>query len=233
MIKITNQLSDKQKIYVSLISKQFDNLKFKMIYTRLISLSRIISLPYFNKFENILLDITNVTYPTSSKFIHFFANESHIPQKITHLTFTSNFNKSINNCIPSSVTNLTFGWHFDQSINNCIPFSVTHLTFGQNFDQPINNCIPSSVTHLTFGYFFNRPINNCIPSSVTHLIFGYYFNQQIKNCIPSSVTHLTFGWNFNQPIKGIPSSVKKIIINKSYISEIEEKVKSHAEIKVE
>jgi hypothetical protein len=251
IIKIADELSDKQKIYVSLISKQFDRLKFKMIYTKLISLSKIISLPYFDKFENILLDVMNVTYPTSSKFICFLANGSDIPQKITHLTFGFYFNNPINNCIPSfvthltfgyyfnqpindcipsSVTHLSFGWFFDQSINNCIPSSVTHLTFGGRFNQSINNCIPSSVTYLTFGWHFNQPINDCIPFFVTHLIFGYNFNQSINNCIPPSVTHLSFGYNFNQQIKEIPTSVKKIIIEESYVLEIDEKVKSHAEI---
>uniref|UniRef100_A0A6C0CC82 F-box and FNIP repeat-containing protein n=1 Tax=viral metagenome TaxID=1070528 RepID=A0A6C0CC82_9ZZZZ len=91
-----------------------------------------------------------------------------------------------------------------------------------------------NVTHLTFCCLFNQTINNSIPPFVSHLTFGDYFNKPINDCIPYSVTHLTFGHEFNQPIKGIPSSVKKIIINEiyeKYESEIDEKVLLHAEIK--
>jgi len=63
-----------------MLSKQFDCLKFKNIYTELISLSKIKLLQYFDKFENILLNI-NITYPTSAKFIYFLANGPDIPQK--------------------------------------------------------------------------------------------------------------------------------------------------------
>jgi hypothetical protein len=87
-------------------------------------------LPYFDQFENISLDIMSVTYPASVKFIHFLANSLDIPQKVSHLTFGSYFNRPIKNCVPSSVTRLTFGASFNEPINGCIPSSVTHLTFG-------------------------------------------------------------------------------------------------------
>jgi hypothetical protein len=190
IIKMADELLDKQKIYMSMLSKRFDRLKFKFVYTELISLFEIRSLPYFDNFENISYDIV-MDNPKCAKYVHFLAYNTDIPQKITHLTLDRNFDKPINNCIPSSVTHLTFGYWFNRSINNCIPSSVTHLTFGYLFSQPINNCIPPSVTHLTLGDCFNQPINNCIPSSVTHLTLGDCFNQPINNCIPSSVTHLT------------------------------------------
>jgi hypothetical protein len=215
IIKIMNELSDKHKIYMLMSSKQFNHLKFKIIYTELISISKIKSLSYFDNFESVSLDMYTMRCPKYVKFIHFLVNSIDIPDEVTHLTFNHIFNKPIENCIPHSVTHLTFGWKFDQEIDNCIPSSVTHLTFGWNFNQSIDNCIPSSVTHLTFGRHFDQPINNCIPSSVTHLTFGRYFNQPINNCIPSSVTHLTFGKNFNQSIKKLPKLVS-LIMHKDY-----------------
>jgi hypothetical protein len=256
IIIITNKLSDKEKIYMSTLSKRFDRLKFKNIYVELVFISEVKLLSYFDNFENISLDTgyyydgyscdddnddysyddnndNDITYPKCVKFIHYSTINLNIPQKVTHVTFNKRFNRPINKCIPSSVTHLTFGRNFNQPINNCIPSSVICLTFGCYFNQQINNCIPFSVTHLTFDHYFNQPINNCIPSSVTHLTFGYHFNQPINNCIPSSVTRLIFGDKFNQPIQEIPCSVKKITIRKDYNSEIDEKIKLHAEIEKE
>jgi hypothetical protein len=156
LIKITGELSDKQKIHTSMLSKRFDSLKHKYIYTEFITFSKIKVLPYFDNFENILLDITSVVvYPICAKFIHFLASEPNVSCGITHLTFDDSFNQPINDRIPSSVTHLTFGLYFNQLLNDCIPSSVSHLTFGLCFNQPINNCIPHSVTHLTFAWDFN------------------------------------------------------------------------------
>jgi hypothetical protein len=152
-VRITNELSDKQKIYISMLSKRFDRLKLKFIYTELISLSKIKQLPYFDNFENVTHDIVTNYHPKYVKFVHFLAYGTNIPYKVTHLTFCA---------------------EFDQPLNNCVPYSVTRLTFGYFFNQLINDCIPSSVTHLTFGYFFNQLINDCIPSSVTHLNVSHH-----------------------------------------------------------
>jgi len=145
-----------------MLSKRFDQLKYKIVYTGLISLSKIKQLPYFDNFESVMLDTIITNYPRHAKFIYFLANGTNIPFKVTHLTFGFDFNQPINNCIPSSVSHLIFGFRFNQPIKDITPSSVTHLTFGELFDQPINNCIPSSVSHLTFGWHFNQPINNCI-----------------------------------------------------------------------
>ena len=141
IIKIADELSDKQKIYMTMLSKQLDHFKFKFIYVELVSLSKIKMLPYFDNFENVELDIM-MHSPKFAKFIHFLATTTNIPDKITNLTFNENFNQSIKDCIPSSVSHLTFGWKCNQPIKDCIPSSVSHLTFGHEFNQPIKDCIP-------------------------------------------------------------------------------------------
>jgi hypothetical protein len=180
IIKINDELLDKQKIYVSMISKRFDKLKYKNTYTELRYFSEIKSLSYFDNFENVSFDIMTSTYPMYVKFIHFRAQET--------------------NNILNRVTHLTFGTFFNEPINNCIPSSVTHLIFGFNFNQPINNCIPSSVTHLTFGHRFNQQIKDCIPSSVFHLTFDWNFNQAIKR-IPTSVKKIIISKNYENKIE--------------------------------
>ena len=57
IIKIANELIDKEKIYMTMLSKQFDRFKFKFIFTELTSLSIIQTLSYFDNFENVRLNI--------------------------------------------------------------------------------------------------------------------------------------------------------------------------------
>jgi len=130
--------------------------------------------------------------PTHLIFGPYYNGKNYnIPNTITHLTFSRNFNRSIKDIIPPSVTHLTFGYNFNQCIKkDNIPPSVTHLTFGNNFNQPIIDCIPPSITHLMFGRKFKQLVGHYIPSSVTHLIFSNDYNRRLEDDIPSSVTHL-------------------------------------------
>jgi hypothetical protein len=253
ILKFAEPLSDKDKMAISMSSKILDQLKYKFTYHNEMLIDRISKLPYFDNFEHIMIIYSKNIYPKKVKYVHFVTQTTSIPPQVTHLTFSSEFNRSIKNVIPMSVTHLTFGFSFNQPIKDCIPSSVTHLTFGacfnqsihnsippfvthltfcSDFNQPINDCIPCSVTHLTFGYSFNQSIKDCILSSVTHLTFGFRFNQRIDKYIPLSVTHLTFGWSFDHPIKEIPTSVEEIIIPENYkMEKIDEKIKSQVEIK--
>lgn len=221
VLKISESLSDREKIYLSMTSLSMNQLKHKFVYVEKIIVDRIINLSYFNNFECVELSDTTYRYPKYAKYIHFYADTNIIPTGVTNLVFLYYFDDIIKGYIPDSVKYLTFVFSFNQSIKNCIPSSVTHLEFGDNFDCSINGSIPSSVIYLTFGYSFNRSIRGNIPFCVTHLIFGTLFNKRIKNskdntgriirAIPASVVYLEFGDSFNQPIKDyIPPSVTHI-----------------------
>ncbi len=97
----------------------------------------------------------------------------------THLTFSNDFNESIDNLqqsycpIGQKCTACSF---YSTSLKKCINYrfnSLTHLTFGECFNQLIDN-LPNSITHLTFGY--NSKIN-------IRTTFGTdsKFNQSINN----------------------------------------------------
>jgi len=238
ILKISEELTDHEKINFSMITKQMDKFKHKFKYGEKISISKITNLSYFDNFENIvILSHTITKYPAHTKYVHFETKYPNIPPSVTHLSFYK-FDRPIINCIPSSVIYLDFGSHFDRSIKDCIPPSVTHLVLGVLFTQSIEDCIPSSVTHLV--------INNCdrlqkkdrVPSSVTHLTLCHIFltmkdnipssvthltiNHGYANCIPLSVTHLTFGPSFYQPINdGIPSSITHLIFGRDFNRSIE------------
>uniref|UniRef100_A0A6C0CB88 Uncharacterized protein n=1 Tax=viral metagenome TaxID=1070528 RepID=A0A6C0CB88_9ZZZZ len=229
IIKISEKLRDKEKIYLSMTSKQLDDMKFKMIYTEFVSISTIRLLPYFDNFENIDMCSCDIyRYPKSVKYIYLSTDRSDIPSSVTHLMFGYSFDQSIRDCIPSSVTHLSFSFYFDQPIKIRIPSSVTHLRFGYCFNHSIKDIIPSSVTHLLLGATFNQSIKGSISSSITHLTFDAGFNKSIEDYIPSSVTHLTFRFGFYQPIKGIARSIKKIVLHNGYNLDIDKDILSHA-----
>jgi hypothetical protein len=234
IIKIGNKLCDRGKIYLTMVSKKFDQFKYKFMYCRKrsIRLNKIEQVPYFDNFEFVEIfdtkntlpkHIKNVFYGSYSKknmppFVTYLALDYNFHESIkkgsldgigiTNLTLGWKFNRSIVGCIPESVTHLTFSSAFDQSIKDCIPNFVTHLTFGDNFDQSIKDCIPGSVTHITFGRDFQQSIKNCLPGTLISLKMGYFFNNPINDCVPKSVTHLILGDHFNQSIIDcIPSRV--------------------------
>ena len=84
--------------------------------------------------------------------------------------------------LPHSLTHLTFGTEFNQSVDN-LPYSLTHLTFGTEFNQCVDN-LPCSLTHLTLGHRFNKRIDN-LPMSLTSLTLGFLIYQKINNLPPN------------------------------------------------
>jgi len=112
----------------------------------------------------------------------YFYEQVHLTKISRSIWYDKFVNVMIDNLIilPLFVRKLTFGTQFNQSIKDCIPFDVTHLTFGYCFNQPIKDCIPFGVTHLIFGSCFNKPINNCIPPSVKYLEFKGKYKHPIK-----------------------------------------------------
>jgi len=235
ILKISQLLSNHQKIYLTMTSTFMNKFKYKFIYREKIDVDKIIKLSYFNNFECVSISDISDEIPKYAKYVYlitYIMDLTHNPLPLaTHLTFGRFFNQSIIGKIPPSVTYLEFGSCFNRSIKDSIPPSVIHLIFGFDFNQSIKNSIPSSVTHLTFGTSFDRSIKNNIPSSVTHLTFGYCFNQPIECNIPSSVTHIVFGNQFDYPLDTIPLSIKEITLRKNYNKKITPKIESLIKIK--
>src|SRR5688500_1902044 len=116
---ISEHLSDTDKIRFSMTCRRIDKLKSKFIYVDKHCVDRIIYLSFLDNIKHVAI------FPYYVSFI---------PQKITHLTFTYDFNISVYGCIPTSVTHLTFGKSFNTSIDNMVLPNVTHLMFGYFFD---------------------------------------------------------------------------------------------------
>nr|AEX62467.1 putative F-box and FNIP repeat-containing protein [Moumouvirus Monve] len=98
LLYILNYADDKSKVLFLSTSKKIRNLLLhKVKYTGIYEYDKINKLSYFNQFNN----------------IEYEANDTNIPNGITHLTFGHYFNQSVKGCIPNSVTHLTFGFCFD------------------------------------------------------------------------------------------------------------------------
>ena len=162
---------------------------------------RILTINYeFNKkLKNLPLDVKeiifseNISYNQRSRFNQPI-NKDDLPQNITHLTFGSQFNQSVDN-LPKKLTHLIFGAYFNKPVDN-LPENLTHLTFRCDFDQTVDK-LPKNLTYLSFGDRFNQQINN-LPKTLTYLSLGVYFEQSINN-LPNTLTYLSLG-GFNQPI---------------------------------
>uniref|UniRef100_A0A6C0CCM5 Uncharacterized protein n=1 Tax=viral metagenome TaxID=1070528 RepID=A0A6C0CCM5_9ZZZZ len=71
IIKISENLKDKEKINLISTTKLLNELKRKMRYVDLVFVERIESLEYFDNFENIKIENAELAYPKGVKFVHF------------------------------------------------------------------------------------------------------------------------------------------------------------------
>ena len=156
-IYICQFLDDWSKLQLLSINRKLHMIKNKVYYNQMTNMSKIYYLWYRDQMTNIF-----------THDIYYYT----LPKNVTHITFTTNFDKDIKAFIPHTVTYLKFGSRFDRCIKDCIPESVTYLEFGKCFNQNIKDCIPNGVTVLKFGRYFNQNIRDCIPNGVT--VFGIW-----------------------------------------------------------
>jgi len=109
ILKISESLTDCEKIYLTAATKILNGLKYKMRFYEKIHVDRIIDLLYFDNFENVEISSAERTCPKFVKHIHYLAETADIPPFVTHLKFHRNFNRQIKGYIPPSVTHLMFG----------------------------------------------------------------------------------------------------------------------------
>uniref|UniRef100_A0A6C0C9X8 F-box domain-containing protein n=1 Tax=viral metagenome TaxID=1070528 RepID=A0A6C0C9X8_9ZZZZ len=183
--KISEFLTDEEKIKLTMISLDMNKLKHKLMYREKINVTKIKNLSYFNNFEYI--EISNFEYVR-------------IPKKVKHVYLELQSK--------SSVIHLALDWDFAFGMKN---ISVSaHSTFSEFFNDTIKRNLPSSITHLTFGNYFNKPIDDIIPPTVTHLAFGWFFNHSINN-IPKSVIEVKLHRKYDTIINDEIASRVRII----------------------
>jgi hypothetical protein len=211
-LAISEFLNNKEKIRLTMISKEMDGLKFVFLYRDKVKINLIVDLPYYDNFENVASSHLYIGEHMMTGNLIGLLKKGRFPKNIRYHHYTTNtthfflFASIVSNCTLMKCEQIEDEYFFEG-----VPFFTTHLNF-VNFNQPIIGVtIPQSVTHLDFGDNFNQSIVGCIPSSVTYLTFGRDFHQPIVtllslyhdflNHIPQSVTHLTLsrGYEYYVP----------------------------------
>ena len=102
--------------------------------------------------------------------------------EIVNLSYFDQFNHVIVSDttirLPKSVTRITFSDNFDESVENYLPDTVTHITFGLLFDRPIHT-MPKAIVYVAFGEIFCQPID-CVPDSIKFI----WLHIDYSLCIP-------------------------------------------------
>src|SRR5687767_6775495 len=97
-LKISELLTDKEKIYLTMTCKKMDELKHKFRYHKKIDICLIRNLSYFDNFESVASFFPESKYPKHAKYIYFFysniLSDKFIPKLVTHLEFNPSFNNS-------------------------------------------------------------------------------------------------------------------------------------------
>ena len=164
---------------------------------------------------------------------------------LRQLTFGCCFNQPLENSLDKLINlqQLTFHVYFNQPLANSLNklINLQQLTFGYNFNQPLANSLIKLINlqQLTLGYEFkqkleipfnirilnlecnNQYIINNLPDSIEELELGIWFNLKLDN-LPSSmriirIKNVKYNWELNN----LPKFLKKLILPKEYIKEIE------------
>jgi len=86
-LKISTELTDKEKLMLTMTSKQMDELKYKFRYQTKIDVDKISGLSYFDNFECVEISDAESICPKFAKYVYFVADTINIPPFVTHLTF--------------------------------------------------------------------------------------------------------------------------------------------------
>lgn len=159
-------------------------LNCSIYFNELIRIERINGLKIFDKFTNVII-----------------SNRKKLPQNVTHVSLS---------------------FEFDHLIKNYIPTTVTHLYCKNTNVLLMDDYVPSTVTHLFFNYYstayFFKNVN--IPSSITHLDVGFHYgegNYESFNCrLPITVVQITVHGIYDNKKKtnltnGFSNGITKIV----------------------
>src|SRR5688572_6521622 len=78
IIRISEDLSDKDKIFLTMTSKAVDGLKFVFIYKQKIGIWIIKNLPYFDNFEKVIISYNDIV-PKNAKSIYYKTGSTKVP----------------------------------------------------------------------------------------------------------------------------------------------------------
>jgi hypothetical protein len=131
------------------------------------------------------------------------------------MSFSEDFNNSINLKNLSNLENVTFGSYFNQVVSkDTLPANLKSLTLGLNFIRKLDS-LPANLSELYINNRYNTTIS--LPSNLKVLSLGDSFNQDIH--FPSTLESLSFGYHFNKSIK-LPKSLKQFTMSNKFNQDI-------------
>jgi hypothetical protein len=163
IIYVSQYLSNKEKIYLSMTSLSFNLLKYDFLYDESVDMHTVFHLSYYNNFMSIRATCLDKLFPTN--MIHLY------------LVIGRDFCDPITNPVPNSVIHLTLVL-LDSSKNSEIPNST------------IGNYITNSVTHFILHInttYMKRSLSNT-PIEFTCLRKN---NPELFKPYPDSVISIT------------------------------------------
>lgn len=174
-------------------------------------------------YQNIYSPMPNVPKELTRLTISSPMSLDDLPNTLTHITISEDFNQPIDN-LPNSLRTLwIFSSRFNQPINklpaslrnlylsNCnylitaLPKNLHTLSLG-GYCLPGN--FPPHLCSLNVGNDFNQRVDN-LPKTLTSLKFGFSFNQPVNN-LPPNLWKLKFGCNFDHPVDDLPNQLREI-----------------------
>jgi hypothetical protein len=113
--------------------------------------------------------------------------------RLTHITFSHNFNGNI--C-----------WLKENNYYE----KITHITFGDSFNSSVD-CLPSNLIYLKFGDIFSQSLDN-LPKKLLILIINSSKIKCMLDKLPETLEYLSLK-NYNKSLRNLPNSLKIITID--------------------
>ena len=112
-----------------------------------------------------------------------------------------------------SADNLFFETNFNRDISK-LPSTIIHLGLGQNFKQQIT--FHPNIKYLKLNCN-NQYIIDFLPNSIVELELGYDFNLQMDN-LPTSIKKIIIdkGSSYNKDLNCLPDFVEELHLNRYY-----------------
>ena len=114
--------------------------------------------------------------------------------------------------MPEKLTHLTFGSQFNQQVK--LP-NIKYICIGYNNQNLIDN-LPNSIIKLELGYYFNLKLND-LPTSIKIIKFNNEseYNEELNN-LPNFVEEIELPKTYSKKMKKIPINLKTIKCSKNY-----------------
>ena len=213
LIKITEFLSTKDILNLSVCSKYLRNIVYIIKINIRVEYDKISELSYFDSFTNVVYEKSWNTFPKSLQILYWECNgilPNSLPDSLKTLELGNRYNQPLpgtalrESQLPNSLERLLLGSDYDQPLPQ-------HL--GTDYDHQLQQ-LPNSLKSLHLSGCCNQPLPQ-LPVSLQSLSLGFYYDQPLPQ-LPDSLKSLHLGWCYNQHLSRLPISLKCLHLGYRY-----------------